>query len=482
MKRHISIVLLLSMLASLTACGGDAGTPSETTSPTADTGTTVADSDEISYEFDRTFGGEEFHILNCKDVYSMHAQLDREEQTGDPLDDAMYERCRMLEELLEIKIVEDATYHCDDSLAAQGQKIILAGEDVFDIMYVPARDTYKFTSEGMLNNLLDYDEIQLDQPWWLQSYNDPSTLGGKLYTAAGYSHLMVVDSIWCLFFNEDMMADLNLEKPYDLVREGKWTIDEYGKYVKAGTALNGDDSFAFTDGGKAVYGSSGAGFSKYLIAFGEMMIENQNDKLTMTCENESFYNAVDKLLSVLSIADGTCYNTLSGAVDGTPGSYITMFEIERALFLTAELSKTNRMRDKDFSFGIVPYPKLDEKQEQYYTSPFYATPGLAVPITNPNPEDALYIADALTYLSWRDVWPIFREVTLEQKGLRNDDSIEMLDIIIQASVPDMIYCYGIGSAMRTEVENKMKAGDAAVASVIASHKSSVMAELDKINK
>ena len=37
---------------------------------------------------------------------------------------------------------------------------------------MPARDLYKFTSEGMLYNLLDYDAFKFDEPWWLKSYNE----------------------------------------------------------------------------------------------------------------------------------------------------------------------------------------------------------------------------------------------------------------------------------------------------------------------
>ena len=181
-RRTVSLVLLFAMLVSLSACGGDAEAGTDTTTAASEDTTTAAE--EFVYKFDRKFGGEEFSILNAGDIYSMRAELDREEATGDPLDDAMYNRCRLIEELLEIKITED-TGHVDGELANQQQKIIMAGEDVYDIMYIAKRDLYKFTQENYLYNLLDFSEFNFDKEWWISSYNDENSVGGKLYAAMG---------------------------------------------------------------------------------------------------------------------------------------------------------------------------------------------------------------------------------------------------------------------------------------------------------
>lgn len=77
--------------------------------------------------------------------------------------------------------------------------------------------------------------------------------------------------------------------------------------------------------------------------------------------------------------------------------------------------------------------------------------------------------------------PVFRENTLEQKGLRNDDSIEMLDIIINSTVPVLTDNYNVGKEMINEICAKINEEDDSVASIIASYKSKIQAELDKIN-
>ena len=94
---------------------------------------------------------------------------------------------------------------------------------------------------------------------------------------------------------------------------------------------------------------------------------------------------------------------------------------------------------------------------------------------------AAIVGDALSYLSYETVFPVFREVTLEQKGLRNDDSIEMLNIIIDSVVPDLVNTYGVGGKMRDEIDAILLGGDDAIASVVASHKTAIEEALDEIN-
>jgi hypothetical protein len=112
-----------------------------------------------------------------------------------------------------------------------------------------------------------------------------------------------------------------------------------------------------------------------------------------------------------------------------PGFYIDVFRARRAAFLTCEVKATLEERDMEDSFGMIPFPKFDEAQENYYTNTTYRTSWLTMPKTQKDPERAGVIVDALSYESFHDILPIYYDVTVSQKGLRNDDSIEMLDII-----------------------------------------------------
>lgn len=482
-----TIVSSCALLCTLLVCAGNViscgDTPAEPVggSETAPAVTEATTEEAYVYEYSQAYAGKEYRVLNAYDIYSMHGNIDKDGEDGEPLNDAMYNRVRTLEEKTGIKWAED-TEHVDENLARKAQQLIMAGDDVYSAMYIPARDLYKFTAEDYLYDLTDFPEIRLDRPWWFDSYNGKSTVAGHLYAAAGASQLMIFDSLWCLYFNETMMSTLDITPPYQLVREGKWTLDVLKTHMKAAVNLNGDETWDVKGGGNCIYGLSGGGVSKFIENTGEFGIDNENGKLVYTAGSPRYYDVVTKLSQMMEKGDGMVFETYNNAQDGAPGSYITMFEDQRALYLTAELSKTNRMREFTWSFGIVPYPKYDEAQERYYAAPFYGTPNFTIPVTVADPKYSAVIGDALTYISNEMVIPVFMNVTLEQKGLRNEDSIEMLDILMNSSMPSLSTVYNISSTMLSEVATVIRNGDDSVASIIASHEAEIRAAIDEANE
>ena len=107
------------------------------------------------------------------------------------------------------------------------------------------------------------------------------------------------------------------------------------------------------------------------------------------------------------------------------------------------------------------------------------------PATCPSSQlsDAGLILDALTYESWRDVLPVYYDITVSQKGLRNAESIEMMQILRDSRSIDFTRVFPIatdlGEALRTLVSDGT--GDVSgAASVIESNKSAVGAALHKV--
>ena len=119
-KRIVSLLLLASLLASASACGLEA--PGKET-----VGTTVEETTEKpEYEFpELNCGGEKFTILNTGWVWSMYTFIDFETQTGDSLDDAVYERDRKIEEIFNVKL--DVIEKTIDNLADLVRTSVMAG-------------------------------------------------------------------------------------------------------------------------------------------------------------------------------------------------------------------------------------------------------------------------------------------------------------------------------------------------------------------
>ena len=164
----------------------------------------------------------------------MYVYLDRDELDGEILNDAVYTRNRNLEQMLNFTLNE-ITFEGDTGLnqiIETAKKSLTAGDNEYDIMYLPITDVPALMLEGYFYNLKTINELQLNEPWWDQQVIKAATLNNNLYFTTSPWHLMSFEGTWGLFFNEDMINNYNLEKPYDYVRDNTWTLDKLSEYCK----------------------------------------------------------------------------------------------------------------------------------------------------------------------------------------------------------------------------------------------------------
>ena len=105
------------------------------------------------------------------------------------------------------------------------------------------------------------------------------------------------------------------------------------------------------------------------------------------------------------------------------------FREGRALFYATPMTNVVGFRDMDDDFGILPYPKLDAEQENYYSTAMDNFSFLLMPVDVKNMDNAGLITEALAAESYRSVIPAFYDTVLKTKVSRDDDSAEMLDIV-----------------------------------------------------
>lgn len=307
MKKNRIISLLLLALMAATSCGGTGSGTNDDTS--ADNSTSAADTDTGTtapeYVFaDIDCGGDNFTVLNATTTWGFYAYMDFETQTGESLDDAVYERNRFVEEKYNIKleIVEDDI----DKNYEKYRSSILAGDDTYDTAYIRCDRIASFIADGYLTNLLNNTGIQLDKPWWDQTVTEKSLIGDKkkLYFASNDFSLVGFDGTLCCYFNEDMLDDLGLDKPYDLVRQGKWTIDRLKEYTSAAANLNGDTSFKWDENGNAIYGLASYEdcVNGFITGSGENYITvDASGQPKLLANAEHFYNVIDKAFSIIAL-------------------------------------------------------------------------------------------------------------------------------------------------------------------------------------
>lgn len=483
-KRIFSLTLAACLLTSaLAGCAGEAsGTPQTTSGGAAESETTVPVTTEEVYPYPASgFGGEDFNILNVEDQWYMHCVMTRAEMTGEQLDDAVYQRNSTVEDKLGVTFKETLTKNLSAAIST-AKSAILAGDDVYNITNQNIASSTAMITDGCFHNLADIDSLSLDRRWWYSSYNDQVTLNGALYGAMGGLNMMVHDAIYLLAFNGDMLKSLGLNAPYDLVREGKWTFDEFHKYIAAGAMLNGAASAAWDLNARTVYGYVGSSDVMYpfFTSSGEQLVTNENGVLKLNGGSERWFNIVDKLSAILTTEDAVFYagNNTKDA-DPDLGGYVYIFKNQRALFGYSQVCKFQLYRDLEFDYGIVPFPKYDEQYDEYTSTCTPSTSSVFIPITNADPEKTGLVMDALSFESEKSVIPIFREVTLETKGLRDDDSIEMLGVIMESIVP-YFSTFGVSTTMMNALQKDIVEKNGKAASTYAEHKTSIETQLAQV--
>ena len=157
-----------------------------------------------------------------------------------------------------------------------------------------------------------------------------------------------------------------------------------------------------------------------------------------------------------------------------------MFANRRSAFLTAEIKTALRLREMEDTFGIVPLPKLDESQESYYTTMMNNYCMMLIPSSNKDPNTSAVVMDAIALASHYDVLPVYYDSVVSQKGLRNDDSIEMLQIMRATRGVDMAVVYNWNADLASSLRNKFTKGDADVASLVEKYRPKIETSMEKL--
>ena len=121
----------------------------------------------------------------------------------------------------------------------------------------------------------------------------------------------------------------------------------------------------------------------------------------------------------------------------------TMFASGRALISTQSISYLyDTARDMSDPYGVLPYPKFDENQTEYFSGLSSAWSVLCILTNETDLKMVGYITEALNCENYRTVFPAYYDVALKDKYTDTDDDEEMLDTILAGRRSDLAVLYG----------------------------------------
>ena len=475
MKRHISLILALITAGTLVSCGDDTG-PVQTDSALADAPTDTPETDIYSSLPTGNYSGAEFKILNNISNFA-YTSMDLESETGDVLDDAVYQRTRSVGDRLGVKIsVTDLGW---DEALDMIKSQIMSGDDGYDICFDEVSTLALAYEPGMFTDIGTISTVDLTKPWWNRMANDSIRVGDATYYLFGDIHLMLWECYMPVVANLTLAESLGIDDLYDTVESGKWTLDTmYSCMRSAALDLNGDTKTDAEDRfGLSMYPWNAMSF---FTGCGVSLIEKESDGIPVyTGVTERFSAVYEKLaLGFLSDKDLRFDHNTKGFNKLEGDGVTTKFLNGGALFFAEPIGSVKRLRNADFALGILPLPKYNEEQENYISYILNSPAALVVPSTNVDTEMTGVVIENLSAESYRTVRPVYFDKTLDFKYATDERSINMLDTIFENGNFDLTVVFGWGK-VSSKVIDLVTTGSEAYVSGITAVDKAVREDIEK---
>ncbi len=466
-SKFIALALVLLMLVPLISCGTGEGEQDGTTAAGNITEQTEQPSDsETKYELDIPdvrYDNYTFTIANdgLNTSKYVHNKMTSEGMNGEVINDAIFTRNTLLYDTLGISIEE---FNIN---TASVRNLISSGEHLYDLVTVTLDSL-----PAIIAYATDFNSIEtmnLDMPWWDQNAAKDCLIGDKLLYTYSDAVIYGMDNTRAVYFNQDYHNQLGLEDLYDMVREGKWTIEE----------LNIMAAQAYRDDGDGKRGPTDTyGFTVRAISLCEaMMVSAGISPMQVNDNGDPFlycYDDQEKFIDVFLGMMNTFNN--DGVYYQGDGDAATAFSNGLALFYMGVLKQgASIFRGGELNYGILPLPKYDVYQDRYLClSP--NGHALLIPLSSPDTERTGVILEAMSfyssaYYSDTALMPSYYTITLQGKTAKDSGSYECLQIIHDNIAYLLKYS---GTTLITGLSSYFEGGRTDIASLLK--------QLEKIHK
>ncbi|MBQ3178684.1 MAG: hypothetical protein IJB52_12765 [Clostridia bacterium] len=442
-KTIITLLLAAMMLSTLAACGdsgaadntdaGNTAAETQTADPAKETTALearLAVQDELP---DKDFGGRNFTVIGLE---ANAEHILTEEQTGEGVNDAVFSRNLTVEERYNAKVAfVDGGAHRD--CATLVANTITAGDsDAFDLVQFHVVSNSGNAMKGLYLNWYDVPYIDFEKPWWSDSNIEDLTINNHNFLAMGDFALTTISGTYCMFYDKDEAVNYQIEDLYEVVKDGRWTLDYLGELCETVyTDKNGDgepndgDYFGMAS-------DQQSNFNTYLWAGdNKIFSRNSEGELEYTYYSEHLIDLYNKCYDLLNYNAGvfTKMDHNSGTIKFTEYGTLTC----NALLGQA----VTFLADFENEYGIIPYPKYDENQKDYMSMVDGSHEAMAVGKAAADLEFIGIMTEVLCAESYKQVVPAYYDVCLKQRYASSEKDAEMIDLCVDARVFDLGYVY-----------------------------------------
>ena len=441
-RKALALLLATLCLSSLYGCGGEKAGGETDTAPETET----AETESLLCTPERNYNDTDFSILYLAGESEPYAVADiwSDGYTGEVINDSVYDRNCKLEQALGIAIVPIPNTDIAGAVKAE----VTAGGRSYDVV---SDQMKRLFSLGIENYLYDWNTltyIDVNDPWWDKLAADELSLKKHLYLMAGDISMETFSGARFLYFNKAMMQEYGFTAPYKQAEKGAWTFDEMLQMIKSiGVDLNGDGKMDSYDR----YGMLVETPTFFLSGCGILFSSKDEDDLpVIDFATERTVNVLEKVASLFEDTEHTI-NYEKAAKGRDTGAYAHIYDFGRSLFAGGQFlfvqngaKAAVQFADMDDGYGVLPNPKFDAEQQEYYHLVDCFRCAIAIPATVNDIERVDIVLDNWSYFSTSTVRDAYYETTLKKKRLDAPEDARMMDIVWNTKRYEITYIYDIG--------------------------------------
>ncbi len=483
---NVTVILLslLTLLPSVSGCAGNTETPGTT----ADTTTAAApDSGEgqppdvtaLVPDVPEKIWNREFRVLGCGDDKSLSYpsfEIYAEDYTGEAMNDSVFARNETVRKKYGITVTQTLVDKTNDRISMNQS----TGTDEFDLVFTDAYKVGALAQKGYFYDMHKVSYIDFSKPWWSKVENDALSIKGHIYyTGSDYS-LRDKNRVQVIVCNDALIVDKGLTPIPGLVRSGDWTAEKMAEYVNACTdELDGDGKHTKAD----MFGlalSSYDCFAALCFGCGVHLIDKDgSDGLVVVSDLDHDSAAVDAVLNIFRPE-----TSLSPEDYGRDWDIASdTFKDGRALFTINSIQYVSYYNQEcSFDYTVLPCPMLDKDQKAYYSMAEIRCMLFSIPVTNPDPDFAGFALEVFSYESTNTTKSTFIELYCKTRNVRNADSVDMLNIVLDTVIYDNSIIYSDSIPLYGILNNYVPTAKSNVfLRYMNSFKSKTQKEIEKIN-
>lgn len=491
------VLVLLTLLTSCIACKDSTQDDPNSTGNGQTQATTPSVTEPGEAKSDQTVGDleqETISILAWGDAEMQEFEYDEKEVDQVAINDAILKRNTAVEERLncQLKFIYEKGSNSQQETYLKRAEAISNGDenDFVDIFASYSMTTALVSTKGLCENLIPLQKensLNFEHQWWPATMVKEAMFENALYVCTGDISTNLLWMMETVYFNKDLYESIygqgTSNELYDLVKEGKWTVDKLYELCNE-VYVDTDSDQTKSSGDTFGYVVAWQGFfDDFYVGAGFTMCERDDtNNITLSkdwggeTEDTFARNFID-----FTKTDDFWYAN-AGAYSGVG---VDAFATGRALFTNnrARMAKTFR-ETATCEYGILPMPKFNEAQENYSTNLGFPYTLYAISNCSQSVENAALVLESMAAQSYEEITPVLFYDALQLRYSPEVQDANTFDILRSTICFDIgrIYCTPLSNYSWNHFRNACTSGSYKYTTSVSSVKKLAQILLDTLKE